>query len=111
LLQPFFVADSHEYSNAGTNFCPEYQPRMALFLVGPNAMKVKVFEVVLHKLPSGKSPASALEEQLNGFLAQSPGLHVVATHINTVVAPAEPNAMPSSDESTIIIFCAVFYTE
>jgi hypothetical protein len=28
-------------------------------------MKEKVFEVVLHKLPSGKSPASALEEQLN----------------------------------------------
>ena len=74
-------------------------------------MKAKVFEVVLHKLPSGKSPASALEELLNSFLAQSPGLKVLATHMNTVVAPAEPNAMPSSDESTIIIFCTVFYRE
>ncbi len=73
-------------------------------------MKAKVFEVLLHKLPSGKSPASALEEQLNGFLAGHPDLQVVATHMNTVVAPAEPNAMPSSEESTIIIFCTVFYT-
>lgn len=73
-------------------------------------MKAKVFEVILHKLPSGKSPASALEEQLNSFLAQHLEIHVVATHLNTVVAPAEPNAMPSSDESTIIIFCTLFYT-
>jgi hypothetical protein len=74
-------------------------------------MKAKVFEVILHKLPSGKSPASELEEQLNGFLVQSPELRVVATHMNTIVAPAEPNAMPSSEESTIIIFCTVFYTD
>jgi hypothetical protein len=73
-------------------------------------VKAKVFEVMLHKLPSGKSPASALEEQLNSFLALYPDLHVVATHMNTVVAPAEPNAMPSSEESTIIILCTVFYT-
>jgi len=73
-------------------------------------MKAKVFEVILHKLPSGKSPASELENQLNIFLAQSPALCVVATHMNTIVAPAEPNAMPSSEESTIIIFCTVFYT-
>jgi hypothetical protein len=52
-----------------------------------------------------------LEEQLNDFLAQSPAVQVVATHMNTVVAPAEPNAMPSTDESTIIIFCTVFYTQ
>jgi len=32
-------------------------------------VKAKVFEVVLQKLPPGKSPGSALEEQLNGFLA------------------------------------------
>ena len=74
-------------------------------------MKAKVFEVVLHKLPSGKSPASALEELLNGFLAQYPELQVVATHMNTIVSPAEPNAMPSSEESAIIIFCTLFYTE
>jgi hypothetical protein len=74
-------------------------------------MKARVFEVVLHKLPSGKSPASALEEQLNAFLDLRPDLHVIATHMNTIVSPAEPNAMPSSDESSVIIFCTVFYTE
>ena len=74
-------------------------------------MKVKVFEVVLRKLPSGKSPASALEEQLNGFLAQHPDLRVTATHMNTIVAPAEPNAMPSTEDSSIIIICTLFYTE
>jgi len=74
-------------------------------------VKAKVFEVVLHKLPSGKSPASALEEQLNGFLVQHPDLQVVATHMNTIVAPAEPNAMPSSEESSVIIFCTLFYAE
>jgi hypothetical protein len=74
-------------------------------------MKVKVFEVALHKLPSGTSPASALEEQLNGFLAQRQNLQVVATHMNTIVAPAEPDAMPSSTESSVIIFCTVFYQE
>jgi len=74
-------------------------------------VKAKVFEVVLHKLPTGKSPASALEEQLNGFLVEHPELRVVATHMNTIVAPAEPNAMPRSEESSIIIFCTLFYTE
>jgi hypothetical protein len=74
-------------------------------------MKARVFEVLLHKLSSGKSPASALEEQLNEFLGKHPNLQVVATHMNTVVAPAEPNAMPSSDEATTIIFCSMFYTE
>ena len=73
-------------------------------------MKAKVFEVILHKLPSGKSPASELEEQLNRFLADRPGIQVASTHMNTIVAPAEPNAMPSSEESTIIIFCTVFYS-
>jgi len=72
-------------------------------------MKVKIFEVMLHKLPSGKSPATALEEQLNEFLEQHPECQLVSSHINTVVAPAEPNAMPRSDESTIIIFCTLFY--
>jgi len=28
-------------------------------------MKVKTFEVVLHKLPSGQSPVTAIEEQIN----------------------------------------------
>jgi hypothetical protein len=73
-------------------------------------MKAKVFEVILHKLPSGKSPASELEEQLNRFLVERPGIQVEATHMNTVVAPAEPNAMPSTEESAIIIFCTMFYS-
>ena len=74
-------------------------------------MKAKIFEVVLHKLPSGKSPASALEEQLNAFLAERPQLRLVSTHMSTLVSPAEPNAMPASEESSIIIFCTLFYTD
>jgi hypothetical protein len=74
-------------------------------------MKAKVFEVILHKLPSGKSPASALEEQLNDFLGQHPDLRLVATHISTVVSPADPNAMPEVQEAAIILFCTLFFTE
>jgi hypothetical protein len=72
-------------------------------------MKAKIFDVVLHKLSSGKSPATALEEQLNQFLGQHPELQVVATHMNAIVAPAEPNAMPRT-ETSIMIFCTLFYT-
>ena len=74
-------------------------------------MRVKIFEIVLHKLPSGKSPATALEERLNEFLAQHPDLRLVTTHMSTLVTPAEPNAMPRSEESAIMIFCALFYTD
>jgi len=74
-------------------------------------MKAKIFEVVLHKLPSGKSPATAMEEQLNQFLAQHPDLRLVATHMSTLVSPAEPNAMPRTEESSIILFCTLFYTD
>jgi hypothetical protein len=74
-------------------------------------VKARVFEVMLHKLPSGKSPASALEEQLNHFLAEHTEIRVVATHMNTIVAPAEPNALPSVEEAYIVIFCTLFYTE
>ena len=74
-------------------------------------MKVKIFEVVLHKLPSGKSPATALEEQLNAFLLDRPQLRLSATHMSTLVSPAEPNAMPRSEESSIVIFCTLFYTD
>ncbi len=74
-------------------------------------MKVKIFEVVLRKLPSGKSPATALEEQLNQFLAQHPDLKLVSTHMSTLVSPAEPNAMPRPEESSIIIFCTLYYTD
>ena len=72
-------------------------------------MKVKIFEVVLHKLPSGKSPATAMEEQINEFLSQHPELQLVSTHMSTLVTPAEPNAMPKTEESSIIIFCTLFY--
>jgi hypothetical protein len=74
-------------------------------------MKAKIFEVVLHKLPSGKSPATALEEQLNNFLVERPKLQLMSTHMSTLVSPAEPNAMPRSEESSIVIFCTLFYTE
>jgi hypothetical protein len=74
-------------------------------------MKAKIFEIVLHRLHSGKSPATALEEQLNEFLGQYPGLQLVATHMSTLVTPAEPNAMPRTEESSIIIFCTLFYTD
>ncbi len=74
-------------------------------------MKAKIFEVVLHRLPSGKSPATALEELLNQFLAQHPDLKLLATHMSTLVTPAEPNAMPRTEESSIIIFCTLFYNE
>ena len=72
-------------------------------------MKAKIFEITLHKLPSGKSPATALEEQLNEFLSQQPDLKLVSTHLSTLVTPAEPNAMPRTEESSIIIFCTLFY--
>jgi len=74
-------------------------------------MKAKIFEVVLRKLPSGKSPATALEEQLNNFLVERPQLRLMATHMSTLVSPAEPDAMPRSEESSIVIFCTLFYTE
>ncbi|HTQ51160.1 MAG TPA: hypothetical protein VMJ12_10645 [Candidatus Acidoferrales bacterium] len=73
-------------------------------------MKVKIFEVVLHKLRSGKSPATALEEQINEFLDQYPDLKLVSAHMSTLVSPAEPNAMPRTEESSINIFCTLFYT-
>ncbi|MDB6109566.1 MAG: hypothetical protein JWR69_1316 [Pedosphaera sp.] len=74
-------------------------------------MKAKIFEVILHKLPAGKSLATTLEEQLNEFLAQHPDLQLTATHMSTLVAPAEPNAMPRSDAASITIFCTLFYGE
>jgi len=74
-------------------------------------MKAKIFEIVLERLRPGLSPAAALEEQLNQFLDQHPSLHLMATHMSTLVSPAEPNAMPKTDQSSIIIFCTLFYTD
>lgn len=74
-------------------------------------MKVKIFEINLERLRPGLSPVSALEVPLNQFLEDHPNLHLVRTHMSTLVSPAEPNAMPKSDESSIVIFCTLFYTE
>jgi len=74
-------------------------------------LKAKIFEVVLHKLPSGKSPATALEEKLNDFLVERPQLQLMATHMSTLVYPAEPDAMPRSEEASIVIFCTLIYTD
>jgi hypothetical protein len=74
-------------------------------------MKVKIFEVILRKLSTGKSPATVLEEQVNEFLAQNLELKIVSTHMSTLVSPAEPNAMPRTEESFIVIFCTLFYTD
>lgn len=90
---------------------PKRQPRLAGDVDELQAMKAKIFEVILHKLSSGKSPASALEEEINAFLGQNPDIRVITTHMNSIVTPPEPNAMPKSEESSVIIFCTVFYTE
>ena len=74
-------------------------------------MKAKIFEVVLHKLPAGGSPAAALEKQLNDFLAQHADLQLVTTHMSTLVVPPEPNAKPWSEESSTVFFCTLFYTD
>ena len=67
-------------------------------------MKAKIFEVVPHKLRSGKSPAAAPEEQINQFLVQHPDLKLVSTHMSTLVSPAEPNAMPERRNHTSPFF-------
>jgi hypothetical protein len=59
----------------------------------------------------GKSPAAALEEQINEFLSKHPDLKLASTQMNPLVTPAEPNAMPRTDESSIFIFCTLFYTD
>jgi hypothetical protein len=76
-----------------------------------HGMKVKIFEVILRKLSTGKSPATVLEEQVNEFLGLNPELRIVSTHMSTLVSPAEPNAMPRTEESFIVIFCTLFYTD
>ena len=52
-----------------------------------------------------------LELEINEFLAQHPDLRLLATHMSTLVTPAEPNAMPKTEESAIIIFCTLFYDD
>ena len=65
-------------------------------------MKVKIFEVILRKLSTGKSPATVLEEQVNQFLGQNPDLRLVASHMSTLVSPAEPNAMPIEHATDVV---------
>jgi hypothetical protein len=74
-------------------------------------MKAKVFDVVLHKLPAGKSPSVHLEEQLNNFLGQHPHLRLLATHMNTLILPAQRSTVPGAEaaESSVIIFSTLFY--
>jgi hypothetical protein len=74
-------------------------------------MKAKVFDVILHKLPPGKSPAAYLEEQLNGFFKQYQTIRVVATHMNTLILPPGHAAIPGSEaaQSSVIIFSTLFY--
>jgi len=74
-------------------------------------MNAKIFEVVLHKLPSGKSPTTALEEQINIFLREHPALVLNATQMSSIVMPPQPNAMPDTTEASVIMYCLLFYTE
>ena len=74
-------------------------------------MKVKVFDVVLHNLPAGKSPSTHLEEKINNFLKHYPNLQVVATHMNTLVVPSEPPSQPGSEATgaSVVLFATLFY--
>jgi hypothetical protein len=74
-------------------------------------MKAKIFDVVLHNVPAGKSPATHLEDQINNFLKQHPNLQIQATHMNTLVVPPEPSSAqgPENRPSSVIIFSTLFY--
>jgi len=74
-------------------------------------MKVKIFDMVLHNVPAGKSPATHLEDQINAFLKTHPNLQVTATHMNTLVVPASPSSLPGSEPSqpAVIIFTTLFF--
>jgi hypothetical protein len=74
-------------------------------------MKVKIFDVVLHNVPEGKSPSAHLEDQINSFLKHYPNLQVMATHMNTLVVPSEPSSQPGSaaSRSSVILFTTLFY--
>ena len=76
-------------------------------------MKAKIFDLVLHKMPPGKSPAAYLEEQLNAFFKQNQTLRVVATHMNTLILPPKATLegvnAEKAVEPTVIIFSTLFY--
>jgi len=74
-------------------------------------MKVKIFDVVLHSVPPGKSPATQLEEQINNFLKHYPNVQVAATHMNTLVVPGGPASLPGAEanQPSVILFATLFY--
>jgi hypothetical protein len=74
-------------------------------------MKVKIFDVVLHNVPTGKSPATQLEDQINSFLKHYPNLQVMATHMNTLIVPPGPASLQDSEakQPSVIIFATLFY--
>ena len=74
-------------------------------------MKVKIFDVVLHNVPTGKSPATHLEDQINNFLKHYPNVQVAATHMNTLVVPAGPASLSGGEASqpSVILFATLFY--
>jgi hypothetical protein len=73
-------------------------------------MKVKIFDMVLNNVPPGKSPATHLEDQINGFLKAHPNVQITATHMNTLVVPAAPAKTPGSEpnQASVIIFTTLF---
>lgn len=72
-------------------------------------MKAKIFDVALHNVPTGKSPATQLEEQINSFLKHYPNLTLVATHMNTLTIPAADVTPGVQAKPAIIIFATLFY--
>lgn len=86
-------------------------PAKAADKLAVKEMKAKIFDVVLHNIPAGKSPATHLEEQLNNFLKQHPNLQIQATHMNTLVVPAGrgPTEGSETTPSSVIIFSTLFY--
>jgi hypothetical protein len=73
-------------------------------------MKVKIFDVVLHDVPAGRSPATQLEDQINGFLKHNPNLQAVATHMNTLVLPPATSGQDlEAKQATVILFATLFY--
>jgi hypothetical protein len=73
-------------------------------------MKAKIFDVVLHNVPAGKSPATHLEDPINSFLKHYPGIQIIATHMNTLTVPAAAAAAGEESKSpSIVIFATLFY--
>ena len=74
-------------------------------------MKVKIFDVVLDNVPTGKSPSTHLEDQINSFLKHYPNLQVTATHMNTLVVPARSVNLPGTEvgQPAVILFATLYY--